>query len=114
MKTQQGKFILFFDVLEFAAWLDALAVSRVIRLLQCHHTYVPNYAGFHGTNHVELLNAMETAHLQRGFSEIAQNLTTFPDGTIAVCRSIDMMPAGIKGANKNGICIENVSDRGEK
>jgi hypothetical protein len=53
---------------------------------------------------------METAHLQRGFSEIAQNLTTFPDGTIALCRSIDTMPAGIKGANKNGICVENVGN----
>ena len=48
--------------------------------------------------------------MERGFAEIAQNLTTFPDGTVAVCRSIDTMPAGIKGANKNGICIENVGN----
>lgn len=54
MKTQQGKFIIVFDVLEFAAWLDALACSRVIRLLQCHHTYIPNYASVHGTNHFDL------------------------------------------------------------
>ena len=50
------------------------------------------------------------AHLERGFSEIAQNLTTFPDGTVAVCRSIDTVPAGIKGANRNGICVENVGN----
>jgi len=49
-------------------------------------------------------------NLERGFSEIAQNLTTFPDGTVAVCRSIDTVPAGIKGANRKGICVENVGN----
>lgn len=43
----------------------------------------------------------------RGFSDIAQNLTTFPDGTIAVCRPFNIAPAGIKGANAYGICIEH-------
>jgi SH3-like domain-containing protein len=27
-----------------------------------------------------------------------------------VCRSIDTVPAGIKGANRNGICVENVGN----
>jgi len=53
---------------------------------------------------------MEDAHLQRGFSEIAQNLTTFPDGSVAVCRSFDTVPAGIKGANRNGLRTENVGN----
>jgi SH3-like domain-containing protein len=109
MKQQQGKFILF-DVPEFASWLDASSFSRVIHLLQCHHTWNPSYEHFHQTNHFDLLEAMERAHLERGFSEIAQNLTTFPDGLVAVCRSIDKIPAGIKGANRNGICIENVGN----
>ncbi len=110
MKTQDGKFVLFLDLPEFAAWLDASSFSRVIRLLQCHHTYIPSYSNFHGANHFELLRAMEAAHLERGFSEIAQNLTTFPDGTVAACRSFDTIPAGIKGANKNGICVENIGN----
>ncbi len=101
MKQQLGKFILF-DVPEFASWLDTSSFSRVIHLLQCHHTYIPSYEHFHQTNHFDLLEAMERAHLERGFSEIAQNLTTFPDGSVAVCRSIDTIPAGIKGANRNG------------
>jgi hypothetical protein len=41
---------------------------------------------------------------------IAQNLTTFPDGTVAVCRPLDRIPAGIKGANKGRICIENLGN----
>ena len=102
--------MLYFDVLEFAAWLASSSFSRVIRLLQCHHTYIPSYSNFQQTNHFELLRGMENAHLQRGFSEIAQNLTTFPDGSVAVCRPIDTIPAGIKGANKNGICIENLGN----
>jgi len=44
------------------------------------------------------------------FSEIAQNVTTFPDGTLAVCRSFDKAPAGIKGANASAICIENLGN----
>jgi hypothetical protein len=47
MKTQNGKFVLFLDLPEFAAWLDASSFSRVIRLLQCHHTYIPACGNFH-------------------------------------------------------------------
>jgi hypothetical protein len=36
--------------------------------------------------------------------------TTFPDGTVAVCRSFEKIPAGILGANTGGICIENVGN----
>src|SRR5450759_1791698 len=39
-----------------------------------------------------------------------QNITIFPDGKIMVCRNINTIPAGIKGANSNGICIENVGN----
>lgn len=107
MKAQQGKFLLFFDILEFAAWLQTFSFTRVIRALQCHHTSIPGYGNFRQTSHFELLHAMEIAHIYRGFAEIAQNLTTFPDAAVAVCRSIDIIPAGIQRANKSRICIEN-------
>lgn len=109
MQQQQGKFILF-DLPAFAAWLNALNVTRVIQLVQNHHTFIPSYVNFDGSNHFERLRAMEEAHLQRGFDQIAQNLTTFPDGTVAACRAFDIAPAGIKGANSHGICIENLGD----
>ena len=41
---------------------------------------------------------MENQHKERGFAEIAQNFTTFPDGKIMGCRNINFVPAGIKGA----------------
>lgn len=109
MQQQQGKFILF-DLPAFTAWLSAQNVSRNIQLVQNHHTFIPSYSDFNGNNHFERLRAMEEAHLQRGFDEIAQNFTTFPDGTVAACRLLDKAPAGIKGANSHGICIENLGD----
>lgn len=105
-----GKFILLSPE-EFDSWLKLQKKpDRGISLVQLHHTYIPAYKQFNGSNHFALCQAMERAHLERGFAEIAQHFSTFPDGTIMVCRSLEKMPAGIKGANKNGICIENVGN----
>src|SRR5882672_8389188 len=109
MKEQEGKFILF-DLIEFKAWLNSLNVKRKILLLQNHHTFIPSYRDFDGRNHFEKLVAMQVDHLKRGFSEIAQNLTTFPDGTVAACRSFDISPACAKGANTSGVCIEKLGN----
>ncbi|MEK6781720.1 MAG: N-acetylmuramoyl-L-alanine amidase [Bacteroidota bacterium] len=108
---QNGKFLLL-TINEFSAWLTGLTVARKIKLIQNHHTWLPDYSTFNKkpNNHFGLLASMEKSHQERGFNEIAQNLTTFPDGTIAVCRSFEKMPAGIKGANQFGICIEHVGN----
>jgi N-acetylmuramoyl-L-alanine amidase len=107
---QQGKFILFTPS-EFGQWLTGLKLVRKIKLVQNHHTWLPDYATFYKVkDHFKLLLSMERAHIERGFAEIAQNLTTFPDGKVAVCRSLETMPAGIKGANQFGICIEHVGN----
>ena len=106
---QIGKFILL-NPHELGRYLNTVSVVRVIKLVQNHHTYIPNYSHFNGNNHFSLLQGMENAHLQRGFSEIAQNLTTFPDGTTAICRDMNKIPAGIMGANQYGICIENLGN----
>lgn len=104
-----GKFILLKPE-EFDSWLELQKTSRAIWLVQLHHTYIPAYKHFKENNHFALCESMEQAHLERGFAEIAQNFTTFPDGKIMVCRNMNTIPAGIKGANKNGICIENVGN----
>lgn len=108
MQKQEGKFILF-DVDAFDSWLSTAQVSRIISLVQNHHTWKPSYTHFYD-NHFQLLNGMENAHIERGFAGIAQNLTTFPDGTVAVCRCLDKIPAGIKGANGGAVCIEHVGN----
>ena len=95
---------------ELNQWLEASTFNRLIGLIQNHHTFIPAYAEFKGNNHFQLLEEMEESHLERKFDEIAQNLTTFPDGTIAVCRSFEKDPAGIRGANRGGICIEHLGN----
>jgi hypothetical protein len=109
---QQGKFILL-TLNEFELWLEGVQLQRRIKLIQNHHTWLPDYGTFRKRNadkHFSLLRSMETAHLARGFSEIGQNFTTFPDGKIAICRDLEKIPAGIKGANLHGICIEHVGN----
>lgn len=109
MRTK-GKFILC-TLDEFAAWLAAASISRAVSLIQNHHTFSPAYDQFKTDNHFDLLEGMERYHVnERGFDLIAQNLTTFPDGTVAVCRPLDRIPAGIKGANKGGICLEHLGN----
>jgi hypothetical protein len=106
---QKGKFILF-TLEEFKEWLFKTKFTRDIMLIQNHHTYLPDYKTFKGNNHFKLVQNMETYHKKNGFSEIAQNITTFPDGTIMICRSFNVIPAGIKGANKFGLCIEHIGN----
>ena len=92
---------------EFGGWLKQQQISRVIKVVQIHHTWLPNYSNFNGSNHFEKLQGMKSSHIARGFSDIAQNLTIFPDGKVAVCRPLNVVPAGIYGQNSQGICIEN-------
>lgn len=106
MQKSQGNFILF-DMERFGAWLAMLRVGREIRTIQNHHTYTPCYQDFNGTNHFTLMEQMAREHLARGFAEIAQQLTTFPDGTVAIGRSFEQSPACIYGQNAAAICVEN-------
>lgn len=108
---QKGKFLLL-NLKEFEAWLTGLHLVRKIALVQNHHTWLPDYASLvkRPKSHFALLESMERSHLERGFNQIAQNLTTFQDGLVAVCRPFEVMPAGIKGANAKGICIEHVGN----
>jgi hypothetical protein len=106
---QEGKFILLTRE-EFKEWLNKQNIKRIITKIQQHHTYAPSYKSFKN-NHFELVKNMENYHIKVGkMSEIAQNITIFPDGLIMICRTFDKDPAGIYGANANAICIENVGN----
>lgn len=106
---KQGKFILL-SLAEFDQWLKDNNYKRKVTNIQNHHTYKPGYKEFNA-NHFKLVEGMESYQIkERGFAQIAQNITTFPDGTIMLCREFDIAPAGIKGVNANGICIEHVGN----
>jgi hypothetical protein len=107
--VKQGQFILL-NITEFSDWLKVLKMNRQIILIQQHHTWSPSYKQFNGSNQFQMVKGMKEYHLSVGFSDIAQNITIFPNGDIMICRPFDIAPAGIKGANSYGICIENVGN----
>ncbi|WP_258000327.1 LysM peptidoglycan-binding domain-containing protein [Bacillus sp. Marseille-P3661] len=114
--TMQGKHILMTRD-EFKNWLQHHKFSRKITLIQHHHTWAPSYKHFNGYNHFSMLKGMENYHIrEKGWKTIAQNITTFPDGKIAVSRPFNVTPEGSIGwkANSVGLTIENVGnfDRG--
>jgi hypothetical protein len=108
----QGQYILMTKE-EFRDWLFRNKFTRKISVIQEHHTYIPSYKRFDGSNHFLLLKGMENFHVKKmGWKNIAQNITTFPDGKVAVCRPFNIAPEGTIGikANTNGLAIENVGN----
>ena len=98
-----------YNIRQFEKHISALSVSRRISLIQLHHTYSPSYKQFTGNNHIALQTGMRSYHIKyNGWSDIGQHLSIFPDGMIVTGRSIEMIPAGIKGANTGAICIESI------
>ena len=97
---------------EFKTWVMAQNVSRKITMLQNHHTWLPSYGNFDGSNHFWKVIGMRNSHMfERGWSDIGQHITTFPDGMIIVgSRALERIPAGIKGNNKEAICIEHLGN----
>lgn len=109
-----GKFIEM-NIQEFKQWLLDNSFSRKVNIIQNHHTYLPDYKTYEKNkakiSNIQFCKNMENFHVkERGFSEIAQNITTFPDGNIVICRSLNKIPSGIKGANTYGICIEHLGN----
>ncbi len=97
---------------EFQQYLVNTVFSRSIKVIQNHHTWEPNYSSL-SANQGEMywLESMRDYHIHNnGWSDIAQNLTTFPSGNIGLCRPINITPAGIFGANSGAICIENLGN----
>lgn len=96
---------------EFGSWIKSKQVSRTVRFVQLHHTWVPSYAHFTGSNHFELQRGMQNTHRNNnGWSDIGQHLTIFPDGKICTGRSLELTPACIYMNNSEAICIEVLGD----
>lgn len=110
MKTRKGFILL--DKSDIRDWIMSLEIDREISYIQNHHTYLPDYKSFsRNPDHFKWLDVMKNYHvIHNGWNDIAQNITTFPDGKIAICRPLTKIPAGIKGYNHSGICIENLGN----
>ncbi|MCA6422819.1 MAG: N-acetylmuramoyl-L-alanine amidase [Flavobacterium sp.] len=96
------------SLVEFENWISRLRVGRTILKIQQHHTYIPSYIHFTGSNHFERQLAMKNHHVnENGWRDIGQHFTIFPDGTVLTGRSLELSPACITNQNANSICIEN-------
>jgi hypothetical protein len=115
MQTR-GKFILM-TLAEFEAYIRDMDITKLRKInhVQTHHTWSPSYRNFNGANHFDKMESMEADHIARGFGQIAQHYTTFPDGTIVAGRGLNSIPTCIYKHNTGGICIENLGnfDKGQ-
>lgn len=109
MRIEQGFTIMTPD--EFRFWLGEQEVWRTVHRLLIHHTWSPNYSNFNGSNHAALQKGMQRFHtVDRGWDDIGQHFSIFPDGLIVTGRSLEKDPACTRGANAGAICFENVGN----
>jgi peptidoglycan hydrolase-like protein with peptidoglycan-binding domain len=82
------------------------------RELHVHHTWRPNHADFNGRNYQAIQDGMRNHHVKvRGFSDIAQHVTLFPDGMFLTGRDFGKNPASILGHNWGlPFCVEMIGD----
>ncbi len=78
--------------------------------LHVHHTWKPNHSNFNGSNYQKVQDGMRRSHLGRGFVDIAQHVTLFPDGMFMTGRDFGQNPASISGYNRGAFCVEMVGD----
>jgi LysM repeat protein len=108
--SMQGQFVLMTRE-EFKDWLFNHLFTRKIGKIQQHHTYQPSYQQFNGSNHFTLLKGMEDYHVHSmKWSTISQQLTTFPDGKVAVGRSFNTPPEGSFGLLNESVMREIEAD----
>jgi LysM repeat protein len=115
----QGQFYLM-NRNEFKDWILNQKFTRRVGKVQQHHTYQPSYQQFNGSNHFELMQGMKEYHMTAmKWSDISQQLTTFPDGTVALGRPFNTAPEGSFGLlneaamreiEKDALAIENVGN----
>jgi LysM repeat protein len=117
--TMSGQFVLMTRE-QFRDWLFNQKITRKITFFQEHHTWYPSYKDFNGSNYFAWMNEMKDLHVnQMGWSDISQQVTTFPDGKIVVGRPFNTPPEGSFGLlNKsvmpsieaNAVAIENLGN----
>ncbi|MEW9669150.1 peptidoglycan recognition family protein [Ammoniphilus sp. 3BR4] len=98
MSWQYG--LLFSNADVFLVWFKNVSLTAQFNAIHVHHTHSPNHSHFKGNNHRELQDGMRDYHVKtKGWDDIAQHITIFPDGKIMTGRNPDQMPASAIGYN---------------
>jgi hypothetical protein len=85
--------------------------TRMINQWHIHHTAIPSYKDFNGSNHDALNNGMKDYHINTNkWSDIGQHFTLYSDGIWLVGRDLDKDPASILGWNTGAIAVETLGN----
>jgi len=96
---------------ELIEYIRKFKFTRKLKQWHIHHTWEPDYSDFNGKNHDALQTAMRNYHMNtRGWSDIAQHFTLFPDGVWLLGRDLNKNPASISGWNDGAISVEMVGN----
>jgi hypothetical protein len=88
-----------YSIEEFITYLSTFVGKVNFSQVHVHGTWRPNIADFRRRPGEYYIQSMYRAHLQRGFSDIAQHATIDPDGYIWDGRSFLISPASATGFN---------------
>lgn len=85
--------------------------GRKYKYSQVHHTWKPDHSNFDGKNHLKIQQGMYNSHVHdRGWDNIGQHLSLFPDGKFVTGRPFNQTPAGITGYNTGAFMVEMVGN----
>jgi LysM repeat protein len=98
-----------YTIEEFKKFLESLPpLERKINHIQIHHTWRPRKTDYRGES---TIYGMWRYHTQtRGWDDIGQHFSISPDGLIWDGRSLEKIPAGIKGYNTGGLMFEIIGN----
>jgi Putative peptidoglycan binding domain/N-acetylmuramoyl-L-alanine amidase len=94
---QYGK--LFTNANDFIKYVKGNLRAKITEV-HVHHTWKPSHKDFTGSNHRALQDGMKNYHTKsRGWQDIGQHATIFPDGSVMTGRNINVPPASAYGHN---------------
>jgi hypothetical protein len=100
-----------FTTPELMVYLKNYKWGRNLKQFHIHHTWLPSFNEFNGSNHDAVQWGMENYHVNTlHWGEIAQHLSLFPDGIWVMGRNWDRDPASILGWNTGAFCVEQVGN----
>jgi len=110
-----------FTIEQFSAYVDEIVISRTIKEIHIHHTWIPDYEDFYilleddPASVYRIIEGMYIWHTKNnGWKDIGQHISIDPEGGIWTGRDFNLSPASIKGRNTYGFAIENIGNFDKK
>lgn len=111
MKWEYG--LLFNGPEHFLKFLDKIKIFPKKTRYDIHHTHLPNHTTWsRNPDHRRVQDGMRNFHVNtKGWADIAQHITIFPDGKIMTGRNINLTPVSASNYNiPSAFMIEMVGD----